>query len=58
MPSATNTGGASASGATINTPTSPNVLAGDSYQINFTSATTYHHRPVGQPAHHLAARKP
>jgi flagellar hook-associated protein 3 FlgL len=41
MPSATNTGGASASGATINTPTSPNVLAGDSYQINFTSATTY-----------------
>lgn len=41
MASATNTGGATASAATINTPTSPNVLAGDSYQINFTSATTY-----------------
>jgi len=36
-----NTGGATASAGVINTPTSPNVLAGDSYQINFTSATTY-----------------
>jgi len=39
--SSSNTGGATASAGVINTPTSPNVLAGDSYQINFTSATTY-----------------
>src|SRR5450830_405592 len=36
-----NTGTATASAGTILVPTSPNVLAGNSYQINFTSGTTY-----------------
>lgn len=36
-----NTGTATASAGTILIPTSPNVLAGNSYQINFTSGTTY-----------------
>ena len=38
---ANNTGGATAGTGVINTPNSPNVLAGDSYQINFTSTSTY-----------------